>query len=331
MRRRDLIQGIAGLAAAWPLVARAQQSAGRMRRIGALILNSKDDPRSRSIVAVLQEGLDKLGWTVGDNLQIDYRWSISGPDSARIATGELLALFPDLIVAHSVSAVRAAQQATRTIPVVFTAVSEPVTQGFVASLAHPGANITGFTNLEPSVGSKWLELLKAIAPRVTRVGLMFNPTSSPVTPLFSHAVEAAAPDFGMETTELEVHDPADIEAAMTKLSREPGGGLILPPDTFTSFHYKLIAALAARYNLPAMFAFRYFVDAGGLISYGPDVVDQFRRAASYIDRILRGEKPADLPVQQPSKFEFVINLKAAKALGLTVPYSLQSLADEVIE
>jgi putative ABC transport system substrate-binding protein len=244
---------------------------------------------------------------------------------------KLLGLSPDVILAHSVGAVRAAQQATRTVPIVFTAVSEPVAQGFVAGLAHPGANITGFTNLEPSVGGKWLELLKEIAPRVTRVAFIFNPRSSPVTSLFIHSAQAAAPTLALQTIEAPVQQATEIEEAMARIGREPGGGLTLPPDTFTSSQHKLIVELASRYQLPAIYAFRDFAAAGGLVSYGPDVLDQFRRAASYVDRILRGEKPDDLPVQQPTKFEFVINLKTAKALGLDVPMHLQQLADEVIE
>jgi putative ABC transport system substrate-binding protein len=252
-------------------------------------------------------------------------------ERARTETAELLKLSPDVILANSVGAVRAAQQATRTIPIVFTAVSEPVAQGFVAGLAHPGANITGFTNLEPSVGGKWLELLKEIAPRVTRVAFIFNPRSSPVTSLFIRSAEVAAPNFAVETVEAPVKQPAEIEAVMARIGREPGGGLILPPDTFTSSHHKLIVDLASRYKLPAIYALPDFAVAGGLASYGPDVTDQFRRAAAYVDRILRGEKPGDLPVQQPTKFEFVINLKTAKELGLEVPNSIQLLADEVIE
>ena len=330
MQRREFITLLGGAVAAWPLAARAQQPV-RVRRIGAMILYSEDTPQSRKVIAAFEQGMKKLGWVIGRNLQIDYRFSISEPASAQLAINELLSLAPDLILAHSVSAVRAAQKATRTLPIVFTAVSEPVTLGFVAGLAHPGGNTTGFTNLEPSVGGKWLELLKEIAPKVTRIAFMYNPASSPALPLFYHSVEAAAPRFAVETTMVPVHVSADIQAVVMSLAREPGSGLIIPADTFLSFHLKLVTELMARYRLPAIYPFNIFAVAGGLITYGPDVPDEFLRAASYVDRIFRGEKPGDLPVQQPTKFEMVINLKTAKTLGLTVPQTLLIAADEVIE
>jgi putative tryptophan/tyrosine transport system substrate-binding protein len=329
MKRRTFISLLSG-AAAWPLAAHAQQSE-RMRRIGVLIVFSENDPSSQRRVAAFQQGLAKLGWTVGRNLQIEYRWAISDDETARAATTELLALAPDVILANATTAVAASQRATRAVPIVFTGVSEPVAQGFVASLTHPGGNITGFTNLEPSVGAKWLELLKEIAPGVTRVGVMFKPALSHAIPLFQDSLKLAAPKFGVELIEAPVHDSAAIEVVLTGLGREPGGGLILLPDTFLASHLKLIVEMAARQQLPAIYPFRYFVGAGGLVSYGPDVDDQFRQAAGYVDRILRGEKPGDLPVQQPTKFEMVINLKTAKALGLTVPDKLLVAADEVIE
>jgi putative ABC transport system substrate-binding protein len=330
MRRREFL-GVLGVAmAAWPLAARAQQ-AGRVRRVGALMNFTESDPQSRDRVAALQQGVEKLGWTIGRNIQIDYRWYMGDDERARSAVVELLRLEPDVILANSIGAVRAAQQATRTVPIVFTAVSEPVEQGLVASLAHPGGNITGFTNLEPSVAGKWLELLKEIAPRVTRVALMFKPGSNLVISSFVRSAEIAAPKFAVETIEVPVHELAHVEAVIERLGSEPGSGLVLPPDIFTSSHHKLIVDLASRYRLPAVYAFRYFATAGGLLSYGPDVTDQFRRAVPYIDRILRGEMPADLPVQAPTKFELVINLKTAKALGLNVPLHLQQLADDVIE
>ena len=225
----------------------------------------------------------------------------------------------------------ASQRATRSVPIVFTGVSEPVAQGLVANLTHPGGNITGFTNLEPSVGAKWLELLKEIAPSITRVAVMFKPALSQAIPLFQDSLKLAAPKFGVELIEAAVHDSAAIEVVLTGLAREPGGGLVLLPDTFLASHLKLILEIAAHHQLPAIYPFRYFVGAGGLMSYGPDVDDQFRQAAGYVDRILRGEKPGDLPVQQPTKFEFVINLKTARALGLDVPPTLLARADEVIE
>ena len=330
MRRREFITLFGGTAVAWPVAARAQQ-AERVRRIGALIVFSENDPSSQRRTAAFQQGLAKLGWIVGRNLQIDYRWGISDDEKARSATTELLALVPDVILANATAAVAASQRATRSVPIVFTGVSEPVAQGLVASLTHPGGNITGFTNLEPSVGAKWLELLKEIVPGVTRVAVIFKPALSQAIPLFQDSLKLAAPRFGVELIEASVHDSAEIEVVLTELAREPGGGLVVPPDPFLASHLKLILEMTARHQLPAIYPFRYFVGAGGLVSYGPDVEDQFRQAADYVDRILRGEKPGDLPVQQPTKFEMVINLKTAKALGLTVPDKLLVGADEVIE
>jgi putative tryptophan/tyrosine transport system substrate-binding protein len=329
MRRREFITLIGG-AAALPLAARAQQLE-RMRRVGVLILYPESDPSSQAYVSAFLEGLEKLGWTVGRNRQIDYRWGVSDPERARSAVGELVRLAPDVILAHSVSALRVAQQATHTIPIVFTAVSEPVAMGFVTSLAHPGGNSTGFTNLESSVGGKWLELLKEIAPNVTRVAFMFNPVTTPAAPLFYRSVEAAAPKFAVETILAPVHEPSEIEAIITRLAGQPGGGLIVPPDTYLGFRHKLIVDLAQRNRLPAIYPFRFYAVAGGLVSYGPDQSDEFRRAAEYVNRIFHGEKPGDLPVQQPIKFELVINLKTAKALGLDVSSLLQQRADEVVE
>jgi putative tryptophan/tyrosine transport system substrate-binding protein len=330
MKRREFIALLGSAAMAWSLAARAQQP-GRVRRIGVLGVPIEIDPQSQRRAAAFREGLENLGWTVGRNLQIDYRWGISDDERAQAAAAELLRLAPELVLANSPPAVRAVQRAAPTMPIVFVAVSEPVSLGLVASLAHPGGNTTGFTNLEPSIGGKWLEMLKGINPRTARVALMFSPEGSPLAPLFFRSMEAAAPKFGVDTVMAPVHELAEIEATMTKLGREPGCGLIFPPDTFTTAHHKEIVELAARYQLPAIYAFQYFAAAGGLISYGPDVVDQFRRAAAYVDRILRGQRAGDLPVQQPTKFELVINLKTAKALGLTIPPSLLARADEVIE
>ena len=330
IKRRQFISAL-GAAAAWPLTARAQQPPERVRRIGALILYSENDPQSRRCGTAFEQGMEKLGWTVGRNLQIDYRFGISDVALAKLATTELLSLAPDLMLAHGVSAVRAAQQATHTIPIIFTGASEPVSLGFVASLANPGGNTTGFTNLEPSVGGKWLELLKEIAPNVTHVAVLFNPATNPAFPLFYRSIEAAAPKFAVETIMTPVGEAADIEAVMTKLGREPGSGLIVPPDTFLNNHNKLIVELAARNRLPATYPFEHYAAAGGLVAYGPDIPDEFRRAAAYVDRIFRGERPGDLPVQQPINFELVINIKTAKALGLTVPQNLLVGADEVIE
>jgi putative tryptophan/tyrosine transport system substrate-binding protein len=330
MRRREFVALVGGAAAGWPLTARAQES-DRMRRIGVLIVPSQDDPQSRARVTALQQGLSELGWMVGRNLQIDYRFGISDDEPARAAAADLLRLGPDVVIANSPPAVRAVQAADNTIPIVFVAVSEPVALGLVASLARPGGNTTGFTNAEPSLGGKWLELLKEIAPQVIRAAFIFSPTGGPTGPMFIRSAEQATRKIAIEVVTVPVHTSDEIEAAMAKLGRQPGSGLIFPPDTFTTRHHKLIVELAADNRLPAIYAFRYFAVAGGLASYGPDVVDQFRRAGKYVDRILRGEKAGDLPVQQPTKFEFVVNLKTAKALGITVPSTLLAAADEVIE
>jgi putative ABC transport system substrate-binding protein len=330
MRRRDFLGVMAGATGAWPLTARAQEPS-RMRRVAALMFTSENDPVSKTRVDAFQEVLGNLGWIIGRNLQIDYRWDISDPERARLATTELLQLSPDVILAYSVSATRAAQEATRTIPIVFTSVSEPIALGLVASLGRPGGNTTGFTNLEPSIGGKWLELLKEIAPHVTHVAVMFNPASGAIAPQFIYAAQAAAPKFSLDVVEARVHDPAEIETVMAKLGAEPGIALIILPDTFLGFHNELIVELAARNRIPTIYPFGYSPARGGLVSYGPDTTHQFRQAAAYVDRILRGEKPADLPVVQPTKFEFVINLKTARTLGLTVPNTLLVAADTVIE
>ncbi|MHB8270468.1 ABC transporter substrate-binding protein [Bradyrhizobium sp.] len=329
MRRREFITLLGG-SAAWSVVARAQQPE-RVRRIGVLMAVPENGTDSLARVTALNKGLEKLGWTVGRNLQIDYRWGMFDVERARAAATDLLSSAPDVILVNGTAALTAAQQTTRTVPIVFTVVSEPLAQGFVKSLARPRGNITGFTNLEPTVGAKWVELLKEIAPGVTRVALMFNPEATPIAIPLSRSAEVAAKTFAIEPIVAPVHKPAEIETVMTMLAREPGGGIILPVDTFTTGHRKLIVELAARYRLPAVYGFRYFTAEGGLISYGIDVVDEFLQAAVYVDRILRGEKPADLAVQQPTKFELVINLKTAKALGLTVPPTLLARADEVTE
>jgi putative tryptophan/tyrosine transport system substrate-binding protein len=330
MQRREFFTLLGGAAAARPLAARGQQ-AERMRRIGALMPESEGDPESQARVAVFHRRLQELGWTVGRNLRIDYRWATGDLERTRVDAAELLRLGPDVILAVASPALATVQKATRTIPVVFVAVSEPVAQGFIQSLAHPGGNITGFTNLESTFGGKWLELLKEMAPRVTRVAIMFNPNTAPYAALFSRSVEAAAQKFGVEPAVATVQQLADVEAVMSMLARGPGGGLIVLPDPFTTAQGKLIGELAARFQLPAIYPFRFMLVDGGLASYGVNIADLFRQAASYVDRIFRGEKPADLPVQQPTKYELVINLKTAKALGLDVPLQLQQRADEVIE
>jgi putative ABC transport system substrate-binding protein len=330
MRRREFITVLLGAAAAWPMAARAQQP-DRMRRIGVLIPYAEGDPQSSSRVAALKQGLEKVGWIAGRNLTIDYRWEIADNERARIGVAELLKLAPDLLVTSSVPATRAAHEATRTVPIVFNGVSEPIALGFVASLARPGGNMTGFTNLEPSVGTKWVELLKEIAPGITSVTFMYREDTGGSIPLFLRAMEAAAQKLALDTAQVLLHAPDGIEPAMAKLGSGSRTGLVLPLDGFTGTYYELISRLAARERLPAIYPLRQFATAGGLVSYGPDLPDQFRRGAVYIDRILNGEKPADLPVQQPNKYELVINLKTARTLGPDIRPTLLAIADEVIE
>jgi putative ABC transport system substrate-binding protein len=329
MHRRAFITLLGG-AAAWPIAATAQQGE-RARLIGVLMATAQNDPESRSRSAAFEDALAHAGWQIGHNLQIDYHWGISDDDRARAAAAELLRRMPDVILANASTATAAAQRATATVPIVFTVVSEPVAQGFVASLARPGGNLTGFTNLEPSVGGKWLELLKRIAPSVQRASILFNPKVTPIAAEFARSAAAAAHPLGVEATITPVHEAMEIEAAVALLANGQDGGLILAADNFISFHRRLIIDLAARYRLPAIYYRRDFAMAGGLLSYGIDLDGQLRQAADYVDRILRGARPAELPVQQPTKFELVINLKTARALGLMVPDTLIALADEVIE
>jgi putative ABC transport system substrate-binding protein len=302
-----------------------------MRRVGVMIQLAETDPEGQARMAAFREELQKLGWSVGKNLQIDYRWGTSNDERARVAAAALLNLAPDAIFANSTVCLRAAQQATRTVPIVFTTVIDPVGQGLVASLARPGGNTTGVSYLESSVGGKWLDLLKEIAPNVTHVAFMFNPQRGPYSVAISRFVEEAAQKLAMQYVAAPVYEPPEIEAVMTTLARQSGGGLIVSPDAFTVTHGADIIGMSAHYKLPSIYAERNFAAGGGLISYGADYIDHFRQAATYVDRILRGEKPADLPVQQPSKFYLVINMRTAKALGLTVASSMQLLADEVIE
>jgi putative tryptophan/tyrosine transport system substrate-binding protein len=326
VKRRQFITLLGG-AAAWPMAARGQE---RVRRVGTLMSLAEDDPEDRQRRAAFQQALGQLGWTEGGNLRIDYRWYGGDPARARALAKELVELEPDLIVATATPALTALALLMRPIPIVFVAVSDPVGQGFVASLARPGGNATGLTFFEFSVVGKMLEVLKQIAPGVSRVALAFNPDNLS-TPPFVRAIEAAAPTLAVELIKIPVRSAAEIEPALATIARQGGNGLMGLPDPFTNAHRDLIVSLAARYRLPAIYIQRAFVAAGGLISYGIDVTDLFRRAAPYVDRILKGAKPADLPVQQPTKFELAINLKAAKALGLEVPSSLLATADEVIE
>ena len=332
MRRRDFIVVLGGAAASvlrWPIAARAQQ--GPIRRIGVLMPESEGSADSKARVDVFETTLKQLGWKPGLNLQIDYRWAMGDIERTRALAADLVNGAPDVLVAVATPSLIAFQKATRTIPIVFVAVSEPVANGFVPSLAHPGGNATGFSNLEPSIGPKWLELLKNVAPHVSRVSMMFNLTTGVTTEMFFRAMESAAPQFAVEAIRSDVHSLEDIETAMKGLPGDGSAGLIFPPEPFTLLNSKSIVELAERYRLPAIYAFRAFAAAGGLVSYGIYLPELFRPAAEYVDRILKGEHPGDLPVQQPTKFQFVINLKTAKALGLTVPPDLLATADEVIE
>jgi putative tryptophan/tyrosine transport system substrate-binding protein len=325
MRRREFITLVGG-AVAMPLVARAQQS-GRTQRVGVLMPFAKDNPEGQARVEAFLQELQRLGWTNGRNVQIDYRWETS--DLQRAAM-ELVALSPDVILVSTTQAVIPMQQATRTVPIVFTQVADPVSAGFVASLAKPGGNTTGFTNIDYDIGAKWLELLKEIAPVVKRVGVIRDPTVTSSIGQFA-AIQSASRSFGVEVSPLGGRDAGDIERTVTDFARGSNCGLISVATPLTVNNRNLIISLAARHRLPATYPFRFFVAVGGLICYGPDPIDPHRQAAGYVDRILRGEKPADLPVQGATKFELVINLKTAKALGLTVPPSLISRANEVIE
>ena len=331
MRRREFLGVVAGVAVAWPLAAHAQQR-DRMRRIGVLMPYAEGDREGQAFVAALREGLQKLGWAESRNIRIDYRWATpSDAVSIQRFAKELVALQPDLILTQSTPTTAALLQQTRTIPIVFAQVVDPVGSGFVASFPRPGGNITGFINLEPTMAGKWLELLKEIAPRVNRVAFLFNPATAPYFEYYLKPFKAAAASFAVEGIAAPVHNASELESVIAAQARESNGGLIVMPDTFLNAHRAEITALAARYRLPAVYAFRFFTELGGLLSYGSDLVDNFRRAATYADRILKGAKPSELPVQAPVKFELVINLKTAKALGLEVPTSILLRADEVIE
>jgi ABC-type uncharacterized transport system substrate-binding protein len=328
MKRREFIALLGGVAA-WPLAAHAQQGE-RMRRIGVLLPATADDLRFQTLVGAFLQGLALLGWSIGRNVRIDPRWATPNAAEIRRHAAELAALAPDVILAHGAGAVGALLQATRTVPIVFPVAGDPVGAGFVDSLARPGGNATGFMTSEYSVGGKWLELLKQIAPGVTQAAVLRDPTLGSGTSMFA-AIQTAAPSLRVEVNPVNMRDAEEIERAVAAFARSPNGGLIVPGGGLAVLHRDLIIMLAARHKLPAVYFERFFAAAGGLISYGPDQVDQYRRAAGYVDRILKGEKPADLPVQAPTKYELVINLKTAKALGLDVPPTLLVRADEVIE
>jgi ABC-type uncharacterized transport system substrate-binding protein len=329
MKRREFITLLCGAATAWPLAARAQQP-GQLRRIGVLMNRASNDPEGQARMAAFQEALRKLGWTDGANVRIDIRYGEDNIDIERKYAAELVALAPDIILAGGSVSMTALQPLSRTVPIVFAVVADPVGAGFVNSLAQPGGNATGFMLYEYGLSGKWLELLKQIAPSVARAAILRDPTN-PAGLAYVGAIRATAQSLGMDVSPVSMLDAEEIERGVAAFARSANGGLIVTPNSSASVHRALIIRLAAQYKLPAIYPFSYMATGGGLISYGPDFVDQFRLAASYIDRILKGEKPADLPVQAPTKYELVINLKTAKALGLTVPQALQASADEVIE
>ena len=329
LKRREFISFLGGAAASWPVGARAQQQE-RMRRAGVLSYLAADDAEGQARLAAFAQALKQLGWSEGRNLQIESKWATTADDIRRHAA-ELVALAPDVLLAATGTPTAAAlQQATRTVPIVFTIVVDPVGAGFVASLAKPGGNTTGFMAYEYSMSGKWLELLKQIAPRLTRAAVLRDPAAASGTGQFG-AVQIVAPSFGVELIPVDVRDAGEIERAVAAFASGSDGGLIVTASAGGTAHRELIATVAARHKLPAVYPSRHYITAGGLISYGPDLLDQFRRAASYVDRILRGEKPADIPAQAPTKYELVLNLKTARALGLDVPATLLARANEVIE
>jgi putative ABC transport system substrate-binding protein len=330
MRRRDFITLLGAAAAGLPRAAGAQQQPDRVRRIGVLNPFAESDREVQANVAAFRQALQKLGWTDGRNVRFDYRWGNAESAFIRAQARELVGLNPDVILVSSALALQPLLQETRTIPIVFTQIADPVGSGFVASLAHPGGNLTGFTVAEFSTFGKLAEILKNVAPQVMRVAVLLNPDQIPQEGML-RAIEAAAPSFGLQVTKASVRSGADIEQAIDQFAREPNGGLVVLPNPVTEGNRELIVAMAVRHRLPTVSAFRSVAVAGGLASYGTDLPDQFRQAGAYVDRILRGEKPAELPVQQPTKFNLVINLKTARALGIEVSPTLLALADEVIE
>ena len=328
MRRREFITLIGGAVAAWPLVARAQKSSN-VRRVGVLMSTASDDPLGQADSTAFAQGLQQLGWEIGSNIRIDYRWGAGDTERFRKYAAEIVGLSPDVILGTAASIVRALQEASRTIPIVFVTTIDPVGSGLVASLSHPGGNATGFISFEFSLSAKLLELLKEIAPGVNRVAVLRDPTVPAGSGGFA-AIQTAAPSFGVELTAVDVQSADAIERGITEFARVPNGGLlVVGPGSSMSQHRDLVVTLAAKYRLPAVYHSSRF--AGALLAYGANSIDQYRRAAGYIDRILKGEKPANLPVQAPTKYELIINLKTAKALGLTVPQSLLARADELIE
>ncbi len=319
-----------GAVVAWPLAARAQQGE-RMPRMGVLMGYAESDSEGQAFVAAFREGLQKLGWMEGRNVRIDTRWGALDAESIQRFAQELVALQPDLILSNNTPTTAALLQQTRAIPIIFALVADPVASGFVANFPRPGGNVTGFITMEPTMAGKWVELLKEIAPRVARVAMLFNPATVPHAEYWLDPFRAAARSFVVQAIAAPVHDRSELESVIAAQAREPNGGLVVMPGAFMTAHRAEVTSLAARYRLPAISPYRFYTELGGLLSYGYDSLDNFRRAASYADRILKGEKPSELPVQAPVKFELVINLKTAKALGLDVPISLQQRADEMIE
>jgi len=333
MRRREFIAAAAAVAISplLPLRSARAERVDRVRRLGVLMPFAADDPEARRRVAALEQGLRDLGWVEGRTLRIGYRWAPENSERLRSEVDVLVASAPDLILANSTPVLTALRTTTTALPIVFTQVTDPVGQRFVTNLARPGGNLTGFTNFEFSIGGKWLQTLKEIVPSLTRVATVYNPGTAPYAEALLQPIEAAARSFSVTAMAAPSEDPGALERAVAAFARMPNGGLIVLPDVSTVQHRDLIIALASRHRLPAIYPYRYFATGGGLISYGPDSIDPYRRAAGYVDRILKGEKPADMPVQAPTKYQLVINLKTAKALGLTVPPTLLARADEVIE
>jgi putative ABC transport system substrate-binding protein len=332
MRRREFITLLGGAAAAWPLATRAQQTNG-VRRVGVLMNSAATETVPQSYLAAFIQGLRQLGWTEGQNLRIDVRWNAGNAELARTYAAQLIGLMPDVILVASTTNLTVIRQATSTVPVVFLSVSDPVGQGFVASVTHPGGNLTGFSSYEFSIGGKWFDLLKEAAPGLARVAVMFNPDTSPQSKFFMQAIEAAASSFGVQAVAVPVNTTADIAPALETFARQPNGGLMLPTDTFMNLRQKQIVDLVLRHRLPSISANPDFPKDGGLMYYGNSInlVASYRQAATYVDRILKGAKPGDLPVQQPDKYTLTINLKTAKALGLSLPPGLLAIVDEVIE
>jgi ABC-type uncharacterized transport system substrate-binding protein len=328
--RRHFITLLGSTATAWPLGARAQQRE-QIRRIGVLNLLAETDLEAQTWDAAFRKRLDELGWVDGRNIRLDYRWAAGNVERLQFFAKELVALNPDLLVAITTPATAALQRDTKAIPIVFTVVSDPVGSGFVASLPNPGGNITGFINIEASLSGKWLDLMHQVAPRVSHIGVMFNPSTAPYARYYVDTFRSAASALSVEPIEAAVHSTTEVEAVMTKLGSVPDNGLVVIPDTSMLIYRETIISLAERYHLPTIYPFRLFVAGGGLISYGIDIPDLLRGAATYVDRILRGAKPNELPVQLPTKFELIVNLKTAKTLGLTIPSGLLATADEVIE